>query len=532
MKATTTGARKRAEVRRSPWAALAVLGLSVVIVGLDSTVLNTALPTLSRELQASSAQLEWIVASYTVVFGGLLLATGILADRFGRRRTLTIGLLVFGTGSALAAFATTATMVIVWRGVMGVGAALMLPATLSILTAAFPPHRRGFALGVWGGLSGIGMAVGPILGGWLLEQFWWGSVFLINVPVIALALALGYLVLPDSPAASDLQIDRRGAVLSVAGLGSLVYAIIEGPSQGWTEPSVLVATGIFLVALVAFVRHELRTARPLLDVRLFRRARFTGATLTLIMVFFAFAGTLYYLTQYLQFIQGYSPSEAGIRLTPIVVALMIGAPLGGAMERRLGPRVVVPVGMGAAAAGLLWMSTLEAGASYPTVAVGMLGLGFGLGLAMAPTTDLIQGSVPARDVGSASGVNSASRQIGISLGVAVMGSVLASRYSDLMAGHVAGLPAEGATAAQDSIAAALEAASRLGGPAAQALVAAATEAFLSGMARGLVLAAVVVLLGALVAALMLPGRATGPVAPVIEPQTLTPDEAGLDRVAA
>jgi EmrB/QacA subfamily drug resistance transporter len=511
---------------------LAVLGLGVVIVGLDSTVLNTALPTLSRELRASSTELEWLVASYTVVFGALLLATSSLADRIGRRRALTIGLLVFGTGSALAAFATTATMVIVWRGVMGVGAALMLPATLSILTAAFPPERRAFALGVWGGLSGIGMAAGPILGGWLLEQFWWGSVFLINVPVIGLALILGYLVLPDSPAARDLQIDRWGAVLSVAGLGSLVYAIIEGPGQGWTEPSVLAAIGIFVVALVAFVRHELRTARPLLDVRLFRRPRFTGATLSLIMVFFAFAGTLYYLTQYLQFVQGYSPSEAGIRLTPIVVALMIGAPLGGAMDRRLGARVVVPVGMGVAATGLVWMSTLGAGASYPSVAVGMLALGFGLGLAMAPTTDLIQGSVPSRDVGSASGVNSASRQIGISLGVAIMGSVLTSRYSDLMASQVAGLPAQGAAAAQDSIAAALEAASRLGGPGAQSLVAVATEAFLSGMARGLLLAAVVAILGAVVAAKMLPGRAAGPAAPTIEPQVDIADEEARDRATA
>src|SRR4051794_5006319 len=295
------------------WAALAVLCLSLVTISLDNTILNVALPTLERELHAGASQLQWIVDAYMLVFAGLLLTAGALGDRFGRRRALTFGLATFGIGSLLAALAPGAGELIAARALMGVGGAFIMPSTLSILTVIFPPAERGKAIGIWAGVAGIGIAIGPVAGGWLLEHFDWGAVFLVNLPVVVTALVAGRFLLPESSDPAAPALDPRGFALSTVGLISLVWAIIEAPSRGWTDAGILGAFGLAVVTLAAFVAWELRAPSPMLDVRLFRNPRFSASSVAISLAFFALFGVIFFLTQYMQGVLGYDALEAGIR---------------------------------------------------------------------------------------------------------------------------------------------------------------------------------------------------------------------------
>jgi EmrB/QacA subfamily drug resistance transporter len=498
------------------WWILGVLCLSLLVVGLDNTILNVALPTLSRDLHASTSQLQWLVDAYVLVFAGLLLTTGSLSDRYGRRRALAVGLLVFGAGSTLSAFAGSASGLIATRALMGVGGALIMPSTLSILTNVFPADERGRAIGIWAGVSGLGIAIGPIAGGWLLSHFWWGSVFLVNVPVVIVALIAGRLLVPDSKDPSPEPLDPTGATLSIVGLVSLVYGIIEAPSKGWSSTGTIATFAFAVIVLALFAIWEVRSDHPMLDVTFFENPRFTAANLSIVLVFFALFGSLFFLTQYLQFVMGYSALDAGLRVAPIALVLMVAAPMAGRLTARLGNKVLVTAGMVAVAAGLWFLGTIDVSSGYPHVLISLVILGLGMGTAMVPATESIMGSLPLAKAGLGSAMNDTTRQIGGALGVAILGSIFASSYTAHVGGALAGLPPTAIETARGSVGAALVVGQQVGGATGATIVAAAKESFIAAMDRGLFVGAAIALLGALVALLWLPNRAATPEAIELE----------------
>jgi len=491
------------------WWALAVLCLSLVLIVLDNTVLNVALPTLVRELGASTTQLQWMVDAYVIVFAGLLLTAGALGDRYGRRRALQAGLVVFAVASALASLSGSTGQLIGARAVMGLGAAFVMPATLSIITNLFTdPTERARAIAIWAGMAGVGVALGPVVGGWLLEHFWWGSVFLINLPIVALALVTGRMLLPESRHHTGYRLDVVGAVLSIAGIGALLYAIIEAPQHGWGDPTTLASFAVAAAVLVAFGWWEHRVKAPMLDIAFFRNPRFSAASGSIALVFFALFGSFFLFTQLLQFVLGYTPLEAGLRLLPISLVLGAVSPLSARLVERLGTKVVVTTGLLTVAAGLAMLSTFTMGSSYGDLLGGMLVMAAGMGLTMAPATESIMGSLPPAQAGVGSAVNDTTRELGGALGVAVLGSLLASGYASTLGETFPGglLPPEVTGVVRESVGAALQVAAEMG-PAGEGLALAARGAFVDAMGTGVVVAAGAALVGALISALFLPSRA-------------------------
>lgn len=516
-------------VHRRRWLILTVLCLSLVTVILGNTVLNVALPTLVRELDASSTQLQWMVDSYALVFAGLLLTGGALGDRFGRKGALQIGLVIFGTASAVSTVATTAEHLIATRAVMGLGAALVMPATLSILTNVFPPQERARAIAIWAGLAGSGAAIGPIAGGWLLEHFWWGSVFLLNIPVVLVALVTGRFLVPRSSDPSQPPLDPRGALLSVVGLGALLYAIIEAPSHGWTGLRTIVAFGIAVALLAAFAWWELRAPDPMLDLRLFRDRRLTAASVAISLTFFAMFGMFFLMTQYLQLVLGYSALEAGIRTLPMAVGIMIVAPASARIVERFGARQVIVTGLVLVAAGLASLTALDSATPYLQLAASLVVLALGMGLTMPPSTTLIMTSLTLGKAGVGSAVNDTTRELGGALGVAILGSLLASTYGASLEPALGGAPESAAAAARSSLGGALTVAERLGGGAGDALAGAARDAFVDGLGLAVVVGALAAAAGAAFVAWYLPGGREADVAAGAEP---TADEVADDDVPA
>ncbi len=496
-------------IYRRRWVTLSVLSLSLVIIGLDNTILNVALPTLVRELGATASELQWMVDSYVLVFAGLLLTMGALGDRFGRKLALTSGLVIFGVASVFAAFADSATTLIVARSFMGVGGALIMPATLSIITNIFTGEERGRAIAAWAAVAGLGIVIGPALGGWLLEHFWWGSVFLINVFIAAIAIALGFFLVPESKDPKATPLDPVGAVLSIAGLVSLIYAIIEAPARGWTDGIVLVTFGLAFVLLGVFLWWERRTEHPMLRLEFFRNPRFSAASGAITMVFFAMFGTVFLLTQYLQFVLGFSPLEAGIRVMP-VATMVIAAPLAARLVEKIGTKVVVAVGLTVVAIAMAWLATIDIDSGYGHVAATLVLLGLGMGAAMAPATESIMGSLPLAKAGVGSAMNDTTRQIGGALGVAILGSILASVYGSEMAPALVGLPPEAAGFAGDSVGGAIGVANLIGGELGDSLIAAANQAFIDGMSSAVWVAAGIALLGSILTWVYLPAKALAP----------------------
>ncbi len=483
------------------WWTLAVMCLSLMVIGVDNTILNVALPTLVRDLDATTSQLQWIVDSYTLVFAGLLLTAGSLGDRFGRRRALAGGLVIFGLGSVASAVAGSADQLILTRAVMGVGGALIMPATLSIISNVFTvPAERARAIAVWAGFSAMGIAIGPLSGGWLLEHFWWGSVFMVNIPIVALALLGGRLFVPESRDPAPRGLDPLGAVLSIVGLVALVWAIIEAPVHGWSDPTTLAAFALAAVVLGAFVAWERHTDHPMLDVRFFANPRFTAASTGVTMVFFALFGSAFVQTQYLQFVLGYSALEAGLRVAPIALVLMVAAPLSARLVERVGTKAVVASGLAIVSLALLVLAFATVSSGYTPVLVSMLVMGVGMGMTMAPATESIMGSLPRAKAGVGSAVNDTTRQVGGVLGVAIVGSLLASTYASSLG---TGAP----EAARASVGAALRVAGDVGGAQGAALALAARSAFVDGMHVGVVVAAGAALFGSAVALAFLPSRA-------------------------
>jgi MFS transporter, DHA2 family, multidrug resistance protein len=519
---TATTSTPTAGVARTPhrWRALGVICLCVTVIILDNTILNVALPSIERALHASATQLQWTVDAYTLTFASLLLVAGNLGDKYGRRGALLVGLVIFGVGSGLAAFATSATALIAFRALMGVGGAAIFPTTLSIITNIFDGDERGRAIGIWAGLSGLGLAAGPIVGGLLLDHFWWGSVLLVNVPIVAIAIVLVVLFVPTSKDEHAPPLDIPGAVLGTAGMTALIYGIIEAPTKGWGSSEVLVALGLALVILLAFVLREHSTDHPMLPVVFFADRRFSAASVALALTFFGLFGYIFLLTQYLQFVRGLDALEAGLRLAAPALGILVSAPLSPRLAERFGTKVIVGLGLSIGAVSMLLLSRTWILDDDLWLAVIFVIFGFGMGLTMAPATDSIMGSVPRERAGVGSAVNDTTRQFGGVLGVAVIGSLLITRYDSRI--DSLAIPAPARAAARSSIGGALQVAKGLGGSAGQRLVEGARAGFADGLQFASLIVAAVIALAVVVVVLFLPNRPTEPRAPQVDETVRAP----------
>lgn len=505
---------------RRRWAVLAVLCLAVFVINVSTTIVNVALPTLVGELGASTRDLLWIVDAFNLAFAALVLAAGSLSDRFGRRRFLLGGLAVFAAASLAGAWSESPAELTAWRAVAGIGAAVIFPVTLSIVANVFPDRvQRAKAIGIWGATTGVAVALGPIAGGWLLERFWWGSILVFCAGVAAAAFLLTAALVPDSRDPSTPRLDAGGLVLSTLGLGALVRAIIEAPGNGWSSAATLVGFGVAAACLTAFVLWERRTPHPMLDVSLFANLRFTAASGAVTLSFFALFGFIFLITQYFQFLKGYGPFETGVRLLPVALCVAFWSIAGARLAVAIGTKAVVAAGLLSLTAAYAWISTVGTGTSYAEIAGQMILLGSGMGLTSAPATEAIMGVVPAAKAGIGSAVNDATRELGGTLGVAVIGSVALSLYRDAFAGS--GLP----PAAAESVGAALNGAGRIGASdpvLAARLGSVAREGFLDGLAAGCYVAAGVALAGAVLTVIFLPAQ---PGAVHVAPSLAVPAEA-------
>jgi EmrB/QacA subfamily drug resistance transporter len=488
------------------WKTLGVLSLSLFIIGLDNTILNVALPTLQDEFDASASKLQWMVDSYLLVFAGLLLVFGTLGDRFGRKLALQAGVTIFGLASLGALIADSADQVIAVRAAMGVGAALIMPATLSVIANLFTGEERGKAIAIWAALAAIGIGLGPLAGGLLLEWFDWSSVFMVNVPFAAAALLLGIRYVPESRDPRPGSFDVLGAALSTAGFSILVYAIIEAPERGWTSGLVLGSLASSVTLLAAFLWWERRIEHPMLDLGFFRSARFSVGTGAVSIAFFALLGGIFALTQYLQFAHGYSAIEAGAVMSPMALGLMMGAGSSSKAVKRLGTARVVAAGLTGLAI-LLALTTLwEPHTGALALVAWFFGLTLAMGWVMAPATEAVVGAVPAAKSGVASATNTVARMVSGALGVAVIGSLITSLYSSDVEGSLVGLPPDAQARAEDSVGAANAIAAQLPPEAASGLLATTGEAFTQAMGTGLLVAAAFAAVTAVVVARFLPGR--------------------------
>src|SRR6201995_4317735 len=478
---------------------LLVLCLSLLIVVIDNTILNTALPTLARVLHAGTSALQWITDAYTLCFAALLIPAGALGDRYGRGRLLLGGLAVFAGGSALAAFASGTGTLITARVVMGLGAAFVMPATLSILNSVFPPKERPQAIAAWSAVTGAGVLIGPTLGGLLLDHFWWGSVFLINVPLAAVALIGVLLVVPETAEPSRQRFDLLGVALIAGSLFALVDAIIEAPDRGWLATTTLAELTGALAGLAVCVWWELRIPNPLIDLRVFRNRAFSAAAGSVTVIFFALFGGLFVLTQYLQLVHGYSPLSAGIRALPFAIATAAVSPLSAVLTKRFGTHRIIPAGMVLMGIGLLDFSTAGVHTSYPALAVAVAIMGAGMGLVMAPASNTIMTTVPAHQAGAGSAINDTIREVGGALGVAIVGSLSAAVYRSHLTSLLAGahVPAAMTHVATGSVAAANAVGAQVGGGGGHQLVPAAHSAFVTSMADGMRVAAAVAIIAAI-----------------------------------
>ena len=502
--------QRRREPRAHGWAAVVVVCVAALIINVDNTILNVALPALVRQLHATSSELQWIVDSYAMVFAGLLLVGGSLADRFGRRRLFLIGLTVFAGGSIGAAFSGSVHLLIAWRAVMGAGAALTIPSSLSIINDLFrDPKERARAIGAWGGTIGLGIAIGPIAGGLLLARFWWGSIFIVNVPIVVAGFLGALVLVPDSSNPAAERPDPGGASLSIAGLGLLLWAIIEAPTAGWASREVVAVGLASLAVLVAFVIWEARSRHPMLKLGFFSDRRFSVAATAESLGTFGLLGALFLQTQFLQFDLGYSPFQAGLRILPVAALLAVSAPLSPIVARFIGIKFTVAAGLGAIAAGLWQVSAVSGLATtYADVVPGLLLIGLGAGLLLPTATNSVVGSVPQGDSGVGSASNAVALQVGGALGVAVIGSVMSTRYRTHMTAALAGrhVPSAVSHLILGSLGGALAVAARAGGITGILLARAARAAFASGCEVSLAVGAAVALGGAVLVLVALPSR--------------------------
>ncbi len=497
---------------RRRWLILGVLNLSLLIVVIANTSLNVALPTMSSELGLSNSAQQWVVDAYSLVFAGLLFTAGSLGDRWGRKRFLQAGILLFGVASLYGTlFVDSGASLIMTRAVMGIGGALVMPATLSILVNTFPAGERARAIAIWSGVAGGGSALGIVLGGWLVENFWWGATFAINVPVAIIALVLGLRILPESREPHPGRIDLVGAALSISGLVLLVYGLIEGAHWGWTDPKTLATVGGGVVVLALFGLWELHTSHPMLEVRLFKNRVFTASSLGITLVFLTMFGFFFVISQLFQLVLGYGPFESGLRMLPITIFFMVFTPMSARAVARLGVRRVVIPGMVATAAGILVISFLNADSSYLHVVAGMAVMSLGMSFTMTPMTTLIMASVPPEHAGMGSAMNDTTRELGTTLGVAVLGSLLSSGFASRFDSTAELLPEDARHLAESSLAGARVVSEQVGGSEGEAIFNAAKDAWVHGLQLSMTVGAAIILGAALLTWRLLPRGTSTPV---------------------
>ncbi len=495
------------------WWILGALSLSLMVIGLDLTVLTVALPVLVTDLKATTTELQWIMDSYILVLAALMLPAGSLGDRIGRKRVLVTGLGLFLAGSLLCAYAWSAGSLIGFRAFMGLGGAIVMPLTLSVLPAIFGEQERPKAIAVWSVASGVSVALGPIVGGWLLDHYFWGSIFLFNVPFIAAALMAVMWLVPESRDPQPRRADPAGALLAAGGLTSLVYAIIEQPTRGWDWVTLTtLAAGIALLA--AFTGWEARSRHPMLNVRLFANPRFAWAVVGFGLVGLVLTGAMFLFTQYLQDVKGHRPFDAGLRMIPIVVGMLVGAQVVSRLLPRIGTKVAMTTGFTLLAASLALFSTASVHTGYGFVALCLTLMGAGLGTAMTPGLDAIMSAMPSGEFGAGSAVAATFRQVGAAIGVALLGDIYLNRYvaSLHLPPH---LPAPVVHIARQSVGAANAVAAKLPAPLGGQVRDQAHAAFMSGLDWAMLLAAGLALLAAGLVAAFLPGRK--PAAQALQP---------------
>jgi EmrB/QacA subfamily drug resistance transporter len=488
-------------VRRDPrrWWALGALVASMLTLGFDMTILNVALPTMAGQLGASTGQQQWMADSYVVVFAALMLPAGLLGDRFGRRRMLVVGLGIFLAGSLVGALAGDVNWVIAARAVMGVGAALVTPLALSVLPSLFGPDERTKAVGVISAASALGLPLGPIIGGWLLNHFWWGSVFLVNVPMAAIGITACVLLLPETRDPASPKVDAVSTALTVAGLGALIYAIIEAPGRGWGDPLILGMLGGAAVLIAALVLRERRMARPMLDMSLLAHRGFLFNTLAATLVMFVLSGLLFVLPPYLQAVLGHDAFGTGLRLLPMMGGLLVAARVAQPVVARFGSRATVCAGLVVLAFAALLGSRTTVDSGYGFTALWLSITGFGFGFSVVPAMDGALATLPRDRAGSGSGLLMTLRQVGGAIGIALLGSLLASTFRDRL--DVTGLPAKAADTAGNSVVAAHIIAEKAGSA---QLAASANSAYVHGMGLVLVICGIAALVSALLAGAFLP----------------------------
>ena len=506
---------REARVFRLRWWTLVTVAISILLIVLDATVLNVALPTIQKKLSAASTELLWMVNAYTMVFGALMLTTGSLADRLGRAKLLQAGVVVFGLASVGAYFSGTATHLIVWRVLQGIGGAMILPTTLAIITNVFPEKERPRAIGIWAGLNAVGIALGPIIGGALVQNFNWNSIFLINIPVAAVALVMGIFLVPDSKDSHPRKLDIVGNVLSLAGLASLIYGLINGGSRGWTDAQVLGTLIGGAAILLLFVLWERRVSEPLLEIGFFKDMRFTAGISVIMILGLALNGFQYISTFYMQFVKAYTALGTGLRYIPLAVGLLIGAVSSDRIAKPIGSKWVMTAGFAGTSAVLFAMSGLTAATSYYPLGTELFFLGLCLGLIMAPVTDVIMGALPKDKAGIGSATNTVFRMVSGAVGVAVIGSILSSVYRSNFTRAVSAIHGLTAVISQkggDSVGAALaiSGSGQLPAPVANSLAMAGRQSFMDGWHILAIITGCIALAGVAVVIAFMPARQRQP----------------------
>jgi EmrB/QacA subfamily drug resistance transporter len=509
------------------WWTLAVLCLSLLIVVVGNSSLNVTLPTLARDLDATNSQLQWVVAIYSLVFAGMLFTSGALGDRYGRKGALQLGLLIFLAAAIAATLSSSMWQLIACRAVMGLGASFIMPSTLSILVNVFPVHERAKAIAIWASITGAAGALGPVASGFLLEHFWWGSVFLINVPILLLALVAGWFLVPSSRDPHEAPLDPMGAGLSILGLGTLVYGLVEAAVLGWTDPLILTVFGVAAILLVSFVMWERRAPNPMLDMSYFRNPAFSVGTGGMVLTFFALYGNFFMLTQYFQLVLGFSPLGTALRTLPYAVMMLSVSPFTPRFVARIGAHRTVALGMLLSATGLLLFMFSGLHTPYAMILLAIVAMSGGMALCMSPMTASIMSAVPRRRAGAGSATNDATRELGASLGVAVLGSILSSRYASGVDSLLGGLSSADQALAHSSLAGAAQVAATLPAQAGHALLVGAQEAFLNGFHVSLFVAAMMAITASILVYRYLPHRLSHEALPDETPLTALEETAEL-----
>ncbi len=509
------------------WKGLIFIGVSLLVISLDNTILNIALPSLSNDLNANISDLQWIIDAYVLVFAALLLTMGAVSDRYGRKKALQIGLVMFGIGSLGAALSETTTALIVSRGFLGIAGAFIMPSTLSLINVSFPLRERAQAIGIWSAIFGLGIAIGPVVGGLLLKLYSWHILFLINLPIIVIALIGGQRFLAESKDETAPKLDIPGVIFSSTGVFALVFAIIEAGVKGWSNPEVLGLFAIAFVLLAIFTFVESRTEEPMMPLYLFKNLSFSGASIAIAMVMFSLAGSLFFVSQYMQTVLGYDTLTAGLGTLPVAIGLVIIAPLSAPVSRRIGIKFTVALGIGVASLALFFMGTNYAvDTPYVIVALGQLLLATGMGLAMAPATNSIMSAIPANKSGIGSAMNDTTRELGAALGVAVLGTFMNSIYISGVQGSlklIPGLPKElidivsGSIQAAHAVANAPEVPKLFG----TLITTTANHSFVNGMTHAMIVGSIIMAASAVFVLIMLPSRIVQPPDEVDEPVELS-----------